>query len=93
MPSETYTHLLSAMRMLGIQLPQPLSRGDLPLHPFPEAVARERSFQQQIQRLAGAAARMQIARAAMVTNLMKQAARGVEMASAPSGSYGFRRRW
>ena len=92
-PSETYTHFLSAIQTLGIQLPQPLLRGDLPLHPFPEAVNREQNFQQEILRLAGAAARMQMARVATMTGLMRQAGMGAVNAVGGGGGYGFYRRW
>lgn len=90
MPSDTFTHLLAVFRALGIQLPHPLTRGDLPLHPDPEAAAREQKFQIDIRQLASMAMRVQSARTNAMASLMKQGAMGIQMAAAPSGSYTYR---
>jgi len=87
MPSETYAHLVAALVALRIQLPQPLQRGDLPLHPFPEAAAREQKFQVDIRALAATAMRAKTMQTNAMASLLRQGAMGVQMAAAPAGSY------
>jgi len=87
LPSETFSHLLAVLRALGIQLPQPLTRGDLPLHPHPEAAAREQKFQHDIRALARTAMHVGAVRANAVAGVLRQGAQAIQMASMPTGSY------
>jgi hypothetical protein len=90
LPSDTYTHLLTAIQVLGIKLPQPLTRGDLPLHPHPEAAAREQRFQQDIRVLAGTAMQARTSQVNAMAGIMRQGAQNIQMASMPAGSFYYR---
>lgn len=87
LPSDTYKDLIAVLGQLNIQLPHPLSRGDLPLHPYPEAAAREQRFQTDIRQLAATAMQAKSMRTAAMAGILRQGAMGVRMAAAPSGSY------
>jgi len=90
LPSDTYTHLLTAIQALGIKLPQPLTRGDFPLHPHPEAAAREQRFQQDIRALASTAMQARTSQVNAMAGLMRQGAQNMQMASMPAGSFYYR---
>lgn len=87
MPSDIFTHLVAALVMLKIQLPHPLKRSDLPLHPHPEAAAREQKFQTDIRQLAATAMQARTIRTNAMAGILRQGAMNMQMASAPSGSY------
>jgi len=87
LPSETFSHLLAVLQALRIQLPKPLTRGDLPLHPHPEAAAREEKFQQDIRALARTAIHARAVQANAMAGVLIQGAQAVRVASMPSGSY------
>jgi len=87
LPSDTFTHILAAIQALGIRLPHPLTRGDLPLHPHPEADAREQRFQTDIRALASTAMKARTAQVKATTSVLKHGAQAMQMASMPSGSY------
>jgi hypothetical protein len=75
---------------LGIKLPQPLTRGDFPLHPHPEAAAREQRFQQDIRALASTAMQARTSQVNAMAGLMRQGAQNMQMASMPAGSFYYR---
>jgi hypothetical protein len=87
LPSDTFAHLLAAIRAFGIRLPHPLTRGDLPLHPHPEAAAREQRFQLDIRALASTAMKARTAQVNGLASVLKQGAQSIQMASMPAGSY------
>lgn len=86
-PEDTFAQLVNAIRILKINLPHPLTRADLPLHPFPEASAREQKFQVDIRNLATTYRQAQSARVGMMAGILRQGAMNVQMASAPAGTY------
>ncbi|KAF7976312.1 hypothetical protein HWV62_7021 [Athelia sp. TMB] len=86
MPADTFTHLVAVLAQLRIQLPHPLKRGDLPLHPHPEAAAREEKFQVDIRQLASMAMQVRTARTNAMAGILRQGAMNIQMAAAPPRS-------
>lgn len=83
MPEDTFMQLINAIRILKINLPHPLTRTDLPLHPFPESSAREQKFQADIRNLATTYREAKSEQVRMMAGILKQGAMNMQMASSP----------